>query len=118
MLGSAVPHHKLHPVDGAVQRLHWLVMVDGRQPLHVGLVAEHHGKVKLQISSCGRIVEAFSVTSPPPLLGDDGLQHLRQLIRRQMIEVEHDSNAEARETGEVIRLIPEQRNSNQRHSVI
>lgn len=62
--------------------------------------------------------KAPSVTSPSPLLADDGVQRLRQLVRRHMIEVEHDSNTEARETGEVVGLIPEQRDSNQGHSVI
>lgn len=118
MLGSTVPHHKLHPVDGRVQRPRWLVVVDRRQALHVGLVAEHHGKAKLQITWRGRNLLALSVTSPSPLPGDDGIQRLRQLISRQLIEVEHDRNAEARETGEVVGLIPEQRDSHQGHSVI
>lgn len=60
----------------------------------------------------------MSVTLPSPLPGDDGLQRLRQLVRRQEIEVEHDGNAEARKTGQVVRLIPEQRDSNQWHGVI
>lgn len=63
------------------------------------------------------ILKAFSVTSASPLLGNDGIQRLRQLIRRHVIEVEHDSDAEACETGEIIGLITEQRDSNQRHSV-
>ena len=58
------------------------------------------------------------MTSPSPLLGDNGSQRLRQLISRQVVEVEHGGNAEAFETGQIMRLVPEQRDANQWHSVI
>lgn len=72
MLGSTVPHHKLHPVDGGVQRPRRLVAVDRRQPLHAGLVAERHRKGREQIMARW-ILKAFSVTSASPLLGNDGI---------------------------------------------
>lgn len=60
----------------------------------------------------------FPVTSPSPGLVDDGVQRLCQLVCRQTVEVQDDGGAAAAQTGEVIRLIGEQRNSDQRHTVI
>lgn len=132
---STVSHHKLHPEDSGAQWRHRLVTMKHWQPLHVGLVAEHHGREnrsywcftvvnalllwkgkgkdrKLILFNKFDCLETFKlklpVTSLSPRLVDDGEQRLCQLIRGQTVEVEDDGGPTATQTCKVIRLIPKQ----------
>ncbi len=58
------------------------------------------------------------MTSRSPRLGDDVVQRLRQRVGRQAVEVEDDGGAAAAQTVEIVGLVGEQRDSDQRHGVI
>lgn len=67
-------------------------------------------------SAVNKTTASCDVISPG--LVDDGVQRLRQPIRRQTGEVQNDGGAAAAQTSQIIKLIGEQRDSNQRHAVI